>query len=252
MGMYKLIILIISSNNLEIYAKMKAISQKYYRLYPNEIKYFYIEYSNEIDSDLEVHNDHIFVKGEERGVDGLYYKTVQAIDYINKTYDYEYMLRTNISCFMHLPNILKFIDTLPKERLAAGYVGSDGKHTYPWISGGGIFMSKDVTNYIVTDTRYDNWQQKYDDVIMSLVIIENNIELKNIIKEQWRNEQTWKNDPNDPRKFSHLMLVDGYYDDNIDFDKNILYYRVRNDTDRNNIDYKYHTYLLKQIYNIDI
>ena len=40
---YKIIFLIISSDNENVYSQMKNLSPKYYNLYSNKIKYFFIE-----------------------------------------------------------------------------------------------------------------------------------------------------------------------------------------------------------------
>ena len=60
---YKLIILIVSSHDVEVYSQMKELSQKYYDLYQDQIRYFYIEYKPDIENDVMESGNHIYVKG---------------------------------------------------------------------------------------------------------------------------------------------------------------------------------------------
>lgn len=42
---------------------MKELSQKYYDLYQDQIRYFYMEYKPDIENDVMESGNHIYVKG---------------------------------------------------------------------------------------------------------------------------------------------------------------------------------------------
>jgi hypothetical protein len=221
---YELIILIISSNNLEVYDEMKKISQKYLTLFNNKIKFFYLEYRKQ-ENEIEEFENTLYFNGEESIIPSIYKKTIKGLEYINR-YDYKFIMRTNLSSFLNINNILKFIDLLPKNNCGGGYLCFN-----KIVSGTGIFMSKDVANILINKI-YNS--QIYDDVLISRIMINNNIRLFNINTYNYNIEELINND----------------YNENINLNNNILYYRIRNDKNRN-IDIKYFNFLLNNIYNIE-
>ncbi len=245
--MYKLIILIISSNDLPIYYKIRQVSIKYLNLFPDEIKYFFIEYNNSIDQDIIAVDDHIFIKGTETGIEGIYYKTIKAIEYINNNYQYEYLLRANVSTFLNIYTILKSLSFYPKTNFAGGHV-INCCYPFPWLGGLCMLFSRDVTNILVNYTKFDHYLHKHDDVIISLVLLENNIKLQSILT-------TISNYNNDVEKncYSIIVFENGYFQDQIiPIDDNILCYRIKNSSNREIFDLQYHNKLLELIYNKNI
>ena len=224
--MYKLIVLILSSHDHEVYQQMKEISEKYHNKYLDKIKYFYIEYNDTIDTDVKEDGNHIYVKGQESGHvgPGMYMKTVKALEYVTKTYSYEFIMRTNLSSFLHLENIMKYIDMLPKNNFAGGFPCSN------FISGTGIFVSRDVANILVQDVRF-LLQSEYEDVNISNILRDNNIELSDL------------------SNYCVVFLINNQYDESISIPENLLYYRIKNEADRN-IDVMYFKLLLNKIYDI--
>ena len=80
--MYKLIVLIISSPG-EIYDTFKSYQIKYLQLF-KEIKYFFVEFKQDIEEDIINIDNHIYVKGIESINPGMIIKTCKAIELINK------------------------------------------------------------------------------------------------------------------------------------------------------------------------
>ncbi len=101
---YNLIVLISSSTNYPIYIKFKEISNSYYSLYPNKIKHFYVEMKEDLNEDIIETDNHIYVKGKHCFIPCVYIKTIKAIEYVNKKYDYDFLLRTNIGWHTTLCN----------------------------------------------------------------------------------------------------------------------------------------------------
>jgi len=225
---YKLIVLIISSNDLPVYNKFKEISNNYYSLFPN-IKHFYLEMKEDLKEDIIEIDNHIYVKGIECITPSMYIKTIKAIEYVNKKYDYEFLLRTNLSTFYHIYNTLNLIEKIPKKNFAGGIV-------LPWgvISGTGIIVSKDVSYILVKDFVINSITN--EDNQITAVIERNNIHIRDI------------------RLFGYdmQMLIDNNYNENYTFDENnTLSFRIKNEN-REYYDIKYMKLLSKKIYNIEI
>jgi len=224
--MYKLVVLIVFSEDEDVFKEMKAISEKYHELYADKIKYLYVQYKEDLDAPIQESGNMIFVKGKETGRDGygVYSKTIKALEYIQQNYEYEYVMRTNISSFLHLENILKYIHTIPKEGYAGGY--SWGTH----LSGTGIFMSKDIVNILINDVRY---LIPHDDFNISAIIKQNNIKTKCF-----------------QIPYSIRFIENNKFNKDLVYDPNILYFRIKN-ADRN-IDIMYFKLFLEKIYGLQV
>ena len=237
--MYKLIILIISSDNIGIYSEMKRISQIYLTKYSDKIKFFYLEYKGFQEPEIIENGNFLYFHGNESYIPGIYYKTVKAIQYINDKYDYEFILRTNLSSFLNLDNILAYLDTVSNEKYAGGYSFQG------FITGTGIFMSRDVGNILV-----NNQRNTYigDDVLISDTISDNNITINDITLYKW-GFLTSSDESGLPSNCEYISS--GPFNENITFSSNILYFRIRNEINRE-IDIQYQKLLLKKIYNISL
>lgn len=223
---YSFIFLIISSSDVPQYLQMKELSQLYYNLFNDKIKYFYIEFKKDLEDDIIEQGNHIYMKGEESIRPGILIKTKKALEYINNKYSYDYVIRTNLSSFWDLNNLLKFKNFLPRQNLCCGHLPFNS-----FISGTGIIMSSNVSNKItslIDTTGYNN-----DDVYISRLLINCKYVIQNI-------ENTG---------FTIKYLI---YDNNNAIPEdtnNILYYRIKNG-DRN-IDIDMFKKLLLKIYSLN-
>ena len=229
---YKIIFLIISSDNENVYSQMKNLSPKYYNLYSNKIKYFFIEnISDSQKQDVIEDGNFLYINGTESFIPGIYKKSIKAIEYINNKYSYDYVIRTNLSTFWHMENLFKLLDTLPKNNFAGGYSFQG------FISGTGIIMSRDVGILV-----FSNPNSSYigDDLAISETIKSKGITLYDITEYKWG----FLIPPSDnlPSNCIYLNINDN------DF-SNILNFRIKNG-DRS-IDIQYFNILLKKLYNID-
>ena len=218
---YDLIILIISSDNLDVYKTMKQISQQYLTLFNDKIKFFYLECQNQQCDVYEI-DDTLYFNGEEALIPTIYNKTIKGLEYINQ-FEYDFVMRTNLSSFLNVYNILNFINLLPKNNFAGGYLCFNA-----FISGTGIFMSKDVATILINNI---NDTHIHDDVLISRILQYNNIKLTDM----------------DAYNYNIVYLINDTFDENIKINDNILYYRIRNDANRN-VDLLYFNLLLKKIY----
>jgi hypothetical protein len=224
----KIIILILSGHDnvatysdRNTYKELMKLSRLYYsnmaKIY--DLKYFYMEYNESINEDFIEQDEYIYIKGTEH-FDKIYEKTKKSVSYVDSKYEYDYIVRTNISTFWNIHHLFILSNKLPKEKCLAGIIVSNR-----FISGTGIIISNDIgkilTQHPVT--------KGCDDVEIS-----NNIS-----------------------KYCPKFSVEGHYkmhllqDNLIQIPENIddvLYFRVKN-TDRTN-DITCFKLLLKKIYNI--
>jgi len=228
---YKIIFLIISSDNESVYAQMKELAPKYYNLFSNKIKFFFIE-NRQLGNDQIIEDKNfLYINGSESFIPGIYQKSIRAIEYINNKYSYDYVIRTNLSTFWHMQNLFKLLDIKPKQRFAAGYAFQG------FISGTGIIMSRDVGN-LVTSTPNSNYIG--DDLAISQTIQAHGIHLYDITEYKWG----FLIPPNDnlPPNCRYLNITDNDFSD-------ILNFRIKNGGDRS-IDAYYFNVLLQKLYNI--
>jgi hypothetical protein len=164
---YKLIILIIASHN-EIYDKFASCWKAYMNEFA-EVKSYFLYMEPNLEREMVVTEDSIIFKGMETAVPGILYKTYSAMKYCTEQYSYDYLLRTNLSSFFHIPRLLDFLSLQHKEnyigaRLECDPVGriilSDssrltsfkGLHVgtgFAFLHGSGIILSYDVVYKLV-------------------------------------------------------------------------------------------------------
>jgi len=78
-------------------------------------------------------------------------KTILGIKYLNHIYNYKYLIRSNISSFWVIDNLLKVMKILPKSNVYAGPNNWDR-----YISGCGIIMSRDISQKLVDIKNFTN------------------------------------------------------------------------------------------------
>jgi hypothetical protein len=82
---------------------------------------------------------------EERFYPGILQKTIYGLDYINSNYNYKHILRTNLSSFFILNELIKINNRLPDLNVYAGVC------TPTFVSGAGFWLSKDNVEYILNN-----------------------------------------------------------------------------------------------------
>ena len=230
MKKYDFIFLSISSDDLPCYRIMRNVARKYFSLYEDKIKIFFIEFKKDMECDICEKDDYIYVKGEEWEEcinPGIYIKTIKSMEYINKTYDYDFLIRTNLSSFWNLNKLLELKPLLPKENFCGGTTIWENH----FITGTGIMLSKDschkLVNLGIIGTHLN------DDVIIG-------VSLKFYLHLYF----TYISDLN----YSTKYCIDDSSSIATTNDENILYYRIKNQN--REIDIDIFKMLCKEIYNI--
>jgi len=244
---YKVLFLIINSYDIPQYSVMKDIIDKYMSLFSTEVKYIFID--NDINSDKDIiydeDNNMLVVKNEESIRPGIIIKTVAAYKYIISTefkHTFDYVIRTNLSTFWNIFNLLNFLKTAPKTGFLSGFTVCD------FISGTGIITSNDILYNIDYDILQNDIYNNYDDVLISYYL-----------KQSYTNSMSYNLSFFSSKKYENyiidkydwVLLHDNNYntDRNIDYDK-ILCYRIKNEN--RDIDIYYMIYFLEKIYKIKL
>ena len=69
-------------------------------------------------------------------------RTLECFDYCLKNFEFDFLLRTNISSYIHKYNLMSWLSDKPRQNFYSGVIGEYSGIRY--VSGAGIFMSKDV------------------------------------------------------------------------------------------------------------
>jgi hypothetical protein len=163
----KLIILIIASDDLEIYREEQKFWRKYMNSYQNITSYF-------IKGGVGTEPNTLYFNTPENLQPGIVNKTIMALKKIsdNNT-DFDYIVRTNLSSFFIFPRLLEFL----QQHKDIDYSGVPiNGFSYNACSGAGIILSKKAVNTLVEhfDELY-NHEDTPDDLIIGEVLTKYNI-----------------------------------------------------------------------------
>ena len=99
-------------------------------------------------------------------------KTRAALRHVASTMDFDYLLRTNTSSYVHRPLLLEQLDALPREGYYGGSLVRLDEPAY--VSGTGILMSRDMVELAATGDPWD--YDVIDDVAVGRVMREAGVE----------------------------------------------------------------------------
>lgn len=150
---YDIILLVIASRS-DIYDKFIHIYWKPFIKYLKEKKYkikVFLIFGNDIQiDDLELSNEDIIVNNtQEKLVPGILIKTVESFKYIEENYEYKHILRTNLSSFFIVDNLIKVSKTLQTENIYAAIIGNYNNILF--CAGAGFWLSRDNILFILNN-----------------------------------------------------------------------------------------------------
>lgn len=105
---------------------------------------------------------------------GILIKTIESFNIINNLYDYKHIIRTNLSSFFIVENILKISENLNDNNIYAGVNGIQPAQNIPFVSGSGFWLSRDIVNIILNNKNKLNINL-VDDVSIGNILNNNNI-----------------------------------------------------------------------------
>ena len=156
--MKKLIILVIANRN-PIYDEIINIYWKKFIQYANKLNQIriFLLYDNE---DIEFLNDikENVIKYDEKVsmIPGILKKTISSFEYIDNNYDYDYILRTNISSFFIYDKLLNLVNSFEENNIFSGRICNlnfeepdKNKINLIFVSGAAFFLSKNLIKNLI-------------------------------------------------------------------------------------------------------
>lgn len=164
---YKIIFLILDSDNESVYEYNRHIWRQYMNTNP-DILCMFIKYDNHIQEEVNYMRDvnTLYIKGEEKyECKAIYMKTVIALKYIDANFHYKYVVRTNLSSFWNFENLQEYLDQRQHGKYLMGWlVNNKTDCDNPYISGTGIIIPNNLVPLI-----FNHIEPKYcmDDIEIS-------------------------------------------------------------------------------------
>ena len=166
-------ILVIDNNDLPIYKVCRYIWRSNIEKYRKEVKLFFLRSSNDVSTDgIKFERDCIYVnKADSTNVE-IIKKTLAAIKHCLNQYEFNYLLRTNLSSFYSINNLLLSLNDLPKANCYAGYKGifQNEENLISFCSGSGFLLSRDVCEYLYANSSLFDVGNLNDDVWVGKVL----------------------------------------------------------------------------------
>ena len=179
---YSLIILIVTSRGTRYDNQIKIFWQTFIshvKKHNYPIKVFYVLGNDTTLDDLGCDNDDIIVSDTPEKYHLIADKTLYSLQYIEDNYDYKHVFRTNLSSFLILDKLMNYHDQLPSKNLYYGIA----LPRYRFVSGAGIWLSRDVINELLKHKDKIKNSGGIDDVVFGKFIYKyyDNLTSKNLI-----------------------------------------------------------------------
>lgn len=239
---YLCIMLIIYSEENDVYKYNKQIWKKYMNLNSNILALF-VMYKPDLDCEymLIMDDNMLLIKGEEKlTCENILNKTKIAIGYCNLNYSFDYIIRTNISSFWIFDNLINFLKSNTKTNCIQGWKLYNKKKEH-FISGTSIIIPKNLIQLLLT---HKEIKHEMDDVEISQYYMSLGINIIDVMEEN-------KNFINLFR-FSNLDSINIKLKNIKNKLNEIVYFRIKNRADREINDPYVMNKLLDLVYRIQI
>jgi len=248
---YKFIFVVASSSKLDEkniyynssnrYSILKELNKSYFDIFKDDIKFFFVEYNENINEDIVESGDYIYIKGiEEPIVPNFLIKKIKAMIYIESKYKFDYIINTNLSSIWNIPVLFSLYNNIPRNNLFGGHYIFNS-----FITGTGIIISKNIVPILL---KIDPMSGDNDDVAISHFMKSKNIrifhlEKSNHYKMNYQILDENVTDINSPHHKNHVLEINENTNTH-----DILYFRIRNANQERDIVIA--KKILKKIYNI--
>lgn len=135
--------LVIACETDPLFKQLKIEWRK--NLHPS-VKTIFIQYSLNVNDIILVDDDTLFLPGTE-SFEGITRKTVESLEYFIQHTSFTHVIRTNLSSVWHFPRLISYLKTREMSGLFTGVMGMDNSRYF--ISGAGMYMSRDVAELLV-------------------------------------------------------------------------------------------------------
>ena len=249
---YKFIFVIVSNSKLDEknvyynssnrYSILKDLNKTYFDIFKDDIKFFFVEYNENINEDVLEVDDFIYIKGlEEPIIPNILIKKIKSMIYIKSKYKFDYIINTNLSSFWNIPVLLSLYNNIPRKKFFGGHVIFNS-----FITGTGIIISNDLLPILLSINSYNFGDN--EDVVISHFMKSKNIpifhlEQSNHYKLNYQILDENVTDINSPNHKKNILEINENTNTN-----NILYFRIKNENQQRDIFII--KIILKKIYNI--
>jgi|TARA_Y100000389_G_scaffold149126_2_gene148383 hypothetical protein len=122
-----------------------------------------------------VEKNNLYLKSSTKFVD-MGRRTLEAFEYVNQNYDFDYILRTNNSSYIDSIALEKLVESLSSENFCGGHIGEQDKSKF--ISGAAYMIDKSILNLILENK--DKWDHSLiDDIAISRLLEDQNVTFTN-------------------------------------------------------------------------
>ena len=158
----KNLILIISSNNLPVYKIHQDSWRVYMHAFEEDFESYFLQMDENLKEEYSLVGDVLWIKGKESLFPGIIEKTIKGLKFfLDRKEDFNYVIRPNLSSFVVLPRLKKFLAEMPKTQF---YGGNLLGH---FISGACFILSTDLMESLVTNEHnFMGRKDKADDVLI--------------------------------------------------------------------------------------
>jgi hypothetical protein len=167
----KILVLILASDNSDIYIKLQQLWRRIICLDSN-IESYFIKADPNIHEEIVCIEDTIYVKCEET-YKNITYKSKKAFDFFSERIsEFDYIFRTNVSSFIDFKKYKNWLNRLPKNKVYNGNILWYGPIIY--ASGCGFTCTPDVIQKII-EAEYD--ETYIDDIYFGKICMNHNIQV---------------------------------------------------------------------------
>lgn len=163
----KVLVLIITSDDLPVYTELQNIWRSYMHRDREHVEAYFIRGNPNLAYEYEIEEEIIWSRCQECLIPGILNKTIISLEALLPRIksEFDYVLRTNLSSFYVFPRLLEFLRQCPRTNF---YGGSPiGQHDIYIGSGSGFLMTPDIAELLVKNKQhFINNASTYDDVIM--------------------------------------------------------------------------------------
>ena len=236
---YRAVVLVLASDNTPLYQNFRKVYQAYLDVNPN-IKVFLV-YGNQY-SFIPQEHDLVFDDVEENYYPGMITKTIRAFEYVESNYDYDFLVRTNISTFWDFNRLLKRLDKQPKDRCITGSFRQcpikGGGRSPHYVSGVNLVLSKDLVQEAIKQQHKLCSLDLPEDWALSQIFIDMGLPPRPSIPGAIHFMEKFTSDDETPI----LNEIEAARKNNHD------HFRIKNESNRDVIDMKVASILLKEYY----
>ena len=180
----RLLFLIIASRN-ELYDKIKKYWQQIIAKKHDNIDFYFLYNDPSIEKEYIITGNDIFFQEKETFVPGIFNKTISALNVCNYT-NYDYIIRTNLSTFFYMPQLLRFLQNSDTDKIYAPLVKYSQRYHYTFPLGFCIIIHKSnvdklMSNMSTIKMKY-NPESFPDDVLFGIIFNELKIPYDDNIK----------------------------------------------------------------------